>query len=205
MVCSVMKFVPLIHLQKRKIFDGKDGKQLSFNELLDLSDKDKIVYVLDKDGLEKDKPNLCLYPKLSEHLNIWVDAGPRVLGDVVDEVMAGATNITVRTFLWPKAEIAAIQEMTEIDIYAHVGLKNQKQRDIEVSFFEGVAGLVVFDTKHQIEMDFKSSAFLRQLRTKHSFYVYESNPKHVSYWEKLGAEGLLVKISKIEEFEKHGL
>jgi len=119
--------------------------------------------------------------------------------------MAGATNITVRTHLWPKADIAAIQEMTENDIYAHVGLKNQKQRDIEVPFFEGVAGLVVFDTKHQIEMDFKSSDILRQLRTKYRFYVYESNPKHVSYWEKLGVKGLLVEINKIKEFEKHDL
>jgi uncharacterized protein related to proFAR isomerase len=198
-----MEIIPLITLEKRTILETK--QKTTETKEIDQINEDEKVYVLDIDGIEKDKPNLCLYQKLSEHLNIWVDAGPRVLGDVVDEVMAGATNITVRTHLWPKADIAAIQEMTENDIYVHVGLKNQKQRDIEVSFFEGFFGLVVFDTKHQIEIDFKYSDLLRQLSKKHSVYVYESDPKHVSYWGKLGVKGLLVEINKIKEFEKRDL
>jgi len=200
-----MKIIPLIYFQKRKIYAEKDGDVLSPKELLTYVDKDTEIYVFDKDGVERDKPNLCLYPKLSEHLKIWVDAGPRVLGDVVDEVMAGATNITVRMHLWPKVDITAIQDLTENEIYAYIDLKSQNRQDVGLPFFEGFAGLTVFATKNQIEMNFRSRGILRQFRTKNSFYAYESDPKHVPYWEKLGAEGLLVEISKIKEFEKHGV
>jgi len=200
-----MKIVPLIYFQKRKIYAEKDGEVLSLKELLTYVDKDADVYVFDKDGVEGDKPNLCTYPKLSEHFKIWVDAGPRVLGDIVDEVMAGATNITVRTHLWPKADLVAIQEMTENDIYVHADLKNHNAQDVGVPFFEAFAGLIVFNAKDQIEMDFRAKEILRRFRTKNSFYAYESDPKHVPYWEKLGVKGLLVEINKIREFEKHGL
>ena len=38
-----------------------EGYRLSFNEILEHVDKDVNIYVLDIDGIEKDKPNLCLY------------------------------------------------------------------------------------------------------------------------------------------------
>ena len=200
-----MKIIPLIYFQKRKIYAEKDGDELSLKDLLTYVDKDAEIYVFDKDGIEGDKPNLCTYPKLSEHLKIWVDAGPRVLGDIVDEVMAGATNITVRTHLWPKADFVAIQEMIENNIYIHVDLKNRNAQDVGVPFFDAFAGLIVFNAKTQIETDFGARDILRQFRTKNSFYAYESDPKHVSYWEKLGAGGLLVEINKIKEFKEYGV
>jgi len=75
-----MEIIPLIYLKKRKILAEKEGECLSLNEMSEQINKDEKIYVLDIDGIEKDKPNLCLYPKLSENHKIWVDAGPRVLG-----------------------------------------------------------------------------------------------------------------------------
>jgi len=106
-----MKIIPLIYFQKRKIYAEKDGDALSLKELLSYLDKDTEIYVYDKDGIGRDKPNLCTYPKLSKHCKLWVDWGPRSLGDIVDAVMAGATNITLRKNLWPKADISNIREM----------------------------------------------------------------------------------------------
>ena len=184
--------------------EEKDGGRLSFDEVLERVDKDKAIYFLDIDGIEKDKPNLCSYQRTSKHRKIWIDAGPRVLGDVVDVVMAGATNITVRKNLWPELDISGIKEITENEIYADISLNKQNKRDAETSLFYGVDGLVVFNNKDQIETDFKFGGFLKNLCAKYKIYAYESNQKHFSYWENLGIAGLLVDINKIMEFNKHG-
>lgn len=199
-----MEIIPLIYLKKRKIVAEKEGECLSLNEMSEQINKDEKIYVLDIDGIEKDKPNLCLYPKLSENHKIWVDAGPRVLGDVVDLIMAGATNITVRKKIWPELDISIIKEITENEIYADIGPKSQNMQIIEFSLLDNVDGLVVFNNKNQIETDFKYGSFLKNLCIKYKMYVYESNQKNFSYWKTLGAVGLLVDLDKIKEFHKHG-
>jgi len=177
--------------------------RLPFNEILEQVDKDANIYVLDTDGIEKDKPNLCLYQKLSKSHALWVDTGPRILGDIVDVIMAGATNITVRKNLWHELDVSSIKEITENKIYAGVGLKSQGDRNTEIFPFYDVDGLVVFDGKNQVERDFKYEGFLKNLCTKHEVYAYERDPKNIKYWKNLGITGLLVDISKIKEFKKN--
>ena len=53
-----MKIIPLIYFQKRKIYAEKEGDALSLKELLSYLDKDTEIYVYDKDGIDRDKPNL---------------------------------------------------------------------------------------------------------------------------------------------------
>jgi len=199
-----MEIVPLIYLKKRKIVTDK-GELPSFNEMREHVDKDKEIYVLDIDGIEKDKPNLCLYPKISEFYKIWVDAGPRVLGDVIDIVMAGATSITVRKKVWPNLDVSSIKEITESGIYADVDAANQKMPSIESALLHWVDGLVIFNKKDQIENNFKYGSFLKELCAKYKMYAYEPNPKNFSYWETLGVAGLLVDINKIERANKNGI
>jgi len=195
-----MELVPLIYVKNRKIHAEKDGKDISPDEVLERISKDRKIYVLDIDGIEKNKPNLCLYPKLSEHYEIWVDAGPRVLGDIVDMVMAGASNITVRKNLRHELEIPSIKDITERGIYVDVDLKSHNVRNIDFSLFQGVDGAVIFNDKNLIKGDFKSGGFLKSLCTRYKIYAYEPNPKNFSYWKTLGVTGILVDISKAEEF-----
>ena len=86
-----MEIIPLIRMEKRKILDDA----LSDN-VLEQIDEEQIIYILDMDGIEKDKPNLCIYQRLSKSHDLRIDNGPRNLGDVVDATMAGATDITLR-------------------------------------------------------------------------------------------------------------
>ena len=199
-----MEIIPLIYLKKREILVEREGQRLSLNEMSEKVDKDEKLYILDIDGIEKDKPNLCLYPKLSENHKIWVDAGPRVLGDVVDSIMAGATNVTVRKKIWPEIDTSSIKEITENEIYAEISPKSQNMQIIEFSLLNNVDGLVVFNDKNQIETDFKCGSYLKNLCIKFKMYAYESNQKNFSYWKTLGVAGVLVDLDKIKEFRKHG-
>ena len=56
-----MEIIPLIRMEKRKILDDA----LSDN-VLEQIDEEQIIYILDMDGIEKDKPNLCTYQRLSK-------------------------------------------------------------------------------------------------------------------------------------------
>lgn len=198
-----MKIIPLICLKKRKIVAEKEGDWLSINEVLERVDKDEKIYVLDIDGIEENKPNLCLYPKLSENHKIWIDAGPRVLGDVVDSIMAGATNITVRKKIWSELDISSIREITESEVYVDIGPKSQDIQSIDFPLLHDINGLVLFNNKNQIETDFKYGSLLKNLCIKYKIYAYESNPKNFSYWKTLGVVGLLMDIRKSREFKKN--
>jgi hypothetical protein len=182
-------------MKKRKILESsrEEEKLLSFNELSERLDENRRVYVLDLDGIERNKPNLDLYQRISEYCRIWVDSGPRSLGDVVDIVMAGATSITVRRDLWPELDISVIKEIAEVDLYVNL----ESERNLGISF-SNEDKWVVFYGKTEIEGDFKTSAFVKNLCLKSKVYAYEPCSKNFDYWKTLGVEGVLTELRRFK-------
>ena len=86
-----MEIIPVITMEKREI-SKKQSKFLK--KYLDERARQKPLYILDLFGINKDKPNLCTYQKLSKDFELWIDSGPRNLGDVVDIFMAGANAVS---------------------------------------------------------------------------------------------------------------
>jgi len=176
-----------------------NGDILTDDELKSLLKKDDFVYLYDVDGIEKDKPNLCIYQMISQFYKMWTDHGPRVLGDVVDSVMAGATNITLREKLWPKMHIPSVREITECNIFTEIKIPHTEIQNIPISTSYNVDGYVLIDNNIKIEKDFQVCSFLKNFCINNKLYVYESNLKNISYWKNLGVAGILVDIDKIKE------
>ena len=65
-----MEIIPLIYLRKRKIVGKKEGEWLSLNELTKQVEKDSIIYVLDIDGIEKNKDGTEKKYKIWDTLNM---------------------------------------------------------------------------------------------------------------------------------------
>ncbi|MCK5636091.1 MAG: hypothetical protein KAH91_01625 [Thermoplasmatales archaeon] len=191
-----MDLIPLIYMKNRKIHVERKGSPIPLDEFLNQIDENKEIYFLDIDGIEKDKPNLCTYQRLSGKGKMWVDVGPHTLGDVTDLVMAGATSITIRKKLFPIEELVKIEEMTESKIYIAVDLQDKKDPDTLFPLLQNIAGLVVNYDKKQIEMDFDSRELLRKLCNKYSVYAVESEKENIPYWEKIGVKGVLLDFSK---------
>lgn len=197
-----MEIIPLIKLKKRKIIDEDES---SSDNIFEQIDEEQLLYILDLDGIEKDKPNLCTYQKLSKSYELWIDNGPRNLGDVVDAFMAGATRITIRKDLCLQLDIPSIRELTENKIYININLEDQKTHVSEDMFYHEIDGLVNFNDREKIRLDFRYSDFLKQFSIKNKIYSYELDPLNVSYWKNYGMEGLLVEIKKLQEFKKYAL
>ncbi|MCK5459308.1 MAG: hypothetical protein KAI20_05405 [Thermoplasmatales archaeon] len=190
-----MKIIPLIYFQKRKIYAEKDRDALSLKDLLTYIDKGAEVYVYDKDGVEKDKPNLCTYPKLSEHCKIWVDCGPRTLGDVVDVVMAGATSMTLRKNLWPKVDVSSIREITESNIYEMLGPQNRTDQISSFSLSSDVDGFVISSDKDKFKRDFIYDETIKNICNKFNATVIESDETFFPHWKNIGASALLIELN----------
>lgn len=192
-----MNIIPLLHMKKKRIRTTQDAV-IQVREVFKRIKKDTELYILDDDGITENKPNLSLYQQLSERYTLWVDTGPRSLGEVMDVVMAGATTVVVRTYRWPKIDLANIREITECDIYAIL------ENDKEPMLLSEVNGLVFFPVKDQTEENNSPHPLLRGFIEKLPIYVYEPDPKKEHDWEAAGVTGVLIDIENIEENKTYG-
>jgi len=187
-----MQIIPLIEINNKKIQNSERLEKLT---------EDDLLYVIDLDGIEKDKSNLDIYQKLSKKYQLWIDAAPRKLGDVVDIFMAGATNITLRKTFYPQLNLERIREVTENKIYENIEIYNQTVL-YDDFFFEDVDGLINFYSREELEQDFKKYEVIKNFSTKNKIHIYENNKQNIEYWNKFNPEGFLVDISKYWEFKQ---
>ena len=195
-----MDLIPLIYMENRKIYLEKETTDaLSAEDFLKQVEEGKQIYVLDLDGIKKDKPNLCNYQKLSSSYNLWIDNGPRDLGDVVDAFMAGATDITLRKNLGKIIEINDIREITENKIYVNIDFVKQPLSAVEELYYHAADGLVTFNSKDKIEADLKYADLLKTMKSKNRIYSYETTLLNQKYWEAKGVEGILIDLNQLKE------
>jgi hypothetical protein len=192
-----MIIVPLISVKKGDLYDGINGSVLSLDELFTKTEKDAMVYVLDYDGVDHRNPNLELYQKLTEHCVLWIDNGPRRIDDVMDTIMAGATNLSLRPNLWPDMVLQEVFELTDDEVYLTLASPRQEP---PFSFAQGITGIVLFS---QDQSDVITTHSVRET-TPLKTYLYTASSATIGYWEERGITGLLVDLSKKEGYD-HGV
>lgn len=195
-----MEIIPCVTLKNYKIINNS----ISVTNISEYIKEEEILYILDLDGIEKGKLNLCTFQKLSSKYQLWIDCGPRNIGDVVDIFMAGATSITVRRTLNPSFSISDIRDISDSKVYLKIDFKDYKNYSDDDLFLKDYDGIVNFNNKEEIEQDFKFGEYLNKITMQNKIYYFEDNPKNNSYWERFGATGLLVDINKFKGF-KNGL
>lgn len=191
-----MNIVPLVAIKNRMLLDGKDGNQISIDNLFKRVEKDTMLYVLDLDGIERNNPSLDLCQKLTEHCTLWIDEGPRRLDDIMDTIMAGATNITLREELWPEMDLLNVFELTENEIYMCINSRQIQQSQITM-FPQREIGVVVFNKELPTNNDSIPENVLKNLAIKHKIYLYTAKSNTSSVFEERGITGILVDLNKI--------
>ena len=191
-----MNIVPLIAIKKGILLDGKDGNHISIEDLFKRVEKDTLLYVLDLDGIEHNNPALDLCQKLTEHCTLWIDDGPRRLDDIMDTIMAGATNITLREELWPEMDLPNVFELTDDEVYFCINPAHGQAFQITLSNHPDI-GVVVFNQEPLTNDDFNFASFFKNLAIKHKIYLYTVASNTNSLWEERGVTGILVDLNKI--------
>lgn len=198
-----MKIIPLIHIQQGILRETDKGKELSYDEVVSHIKEDTVLYVLDVDGIQNNKPNLSLYKRLSNHCLLWIDTGPRSLDDVVDVVMAGASTITIRKNIWPSVDLFALHDLTEDEIF-FVFDQEHTTKHIELSVFPDIVGAVVFYDEKQIRKNFSYSAYLKEIAKKSKLFIYNVDPTNMEYWKEQDITGVLVDIKRMNGYTNNG-
>ncbi len=192
-----MEIIPFIIIKNRKVINST----IFLDKLSQYAKEEEKLYILDLDGIEKDKPNLCTFQKISSKYQLWIDCGPRTLGDVVDIFMTGAESVTLRKTLFSSLNISDIREISENKVYLKIDYQDYKKYNNYNSFLKEYDGFVNFNNKEEIEQDFKFEEFLNKIQMQNKIYFYEKEIRNRNFWEKIGAKGLMVDINKLKEFK----
>jgi hypothetical protein len=190
-----MNIVPLVSIKKGILLDGKDGNQITIDDLFKRIEKDTMLYVLDLDGIEHNNPSLDLCQKLTEHCTLWIDDGPRRLDDIMDTIMAGATNITLREKLWPEMDFLEVFELTDDEVYLCINPADGQPSQTTLYARKDI-GVVVFFQEPQTSDDYNAMNFLKNLSIKPKIYLYTVASKTNFLWEEQGITGVLVDLNK---------
>ena len=192
-----MDYIPIIKIKNRKIVNCHNNEIKNIKNLLKKY-QDIPIYILDSDGIKKNKPNLCLLQKLSKKYKLWIDQGPRSLGDIVDSIIAGTENITVRLNLIEYDDLINIKEIIENKIYINVEETNVNE--LSSSNNLNLDGYTMF-LNEKLLSNFKIIEYIKNFVKKNSSYIYIKNKSELDLLNKYDFKGFLSDIEKIEELK----
>jgi uncharacterized protein related to proFAR isomerase len=101
-----MKRIPAVSIMSGRVVEAESG-QYTFHKneegrfrspvnVVGELDSD-IVYILDIDGIEANRPALKLIAKMSNRKELWVDAGSMTCGGAADVLISGAAMVVIGT------------------------------------------------------------------------------------------------------------
>ncbi len=98
MAAASLEILPVLHARNGALV-GPDAEPLD-EELKTIARRFSrewdAIYLVDLDGLTKNRPQVGLVQDLSGRVHTWADSGPREPEDTMDQLMAGAEQVTVR-------------------------------------------------------------------------------------------------------------
>ncbi len=197
-----MKIIPVITMHKRKMINLPPE---SAQKAIEKIDEDTPIYLIDNDGILKDKPNICTFQKLSKNYELWIDNAPRTLGDIVDTFMAGATKIVIRKKYCPELKIEKIREITDNEIFSNLEIDENQTITPFYNFYQNSDGLINFYNKEKLEMNFKYQDIIKQYIGQKPIYTNENKKENLLFWKNLGIKNFLTNIENYTEFKKYEL
>jgi len=184
-----MNIVPLVSIKNTELFDGTEGNTLLLEDVLKRVEKDSLLYVLDLDGIERNNPNFELYQRLTEHCILWIDNGPRRIDDVMDTIMAGATNLTLREAFWPALDMPGVLDLTDDEIYLEKTRQFQEQKTLQPAY-PGEIGIILFNEEALYGIVSKERTIAQKI------YVYAHSLEKMQLWEEQGISGIIIDLNK---------
>lgn len=142
-----MEKMPLAYVKSGKVVDG-NRRFDAVEKLKELGKKYGHVYVMDLDGVKRDRPNLDIYQKLSHKPFLWIDSLPRDLEDVMDIVIVGAERVTIGD-IFGDDDLRKIRDMCDIEIFLR---GNDEKEAAEKAKKFGFDGVVLVSPKEKVDV-----------------------------------------------------
>lgn len=188
-----MQIIPYIYLT-----ETFEKTILPTLDLQALKEKHKFtdLYIIDKMGIEKNRPRFCYYQQYASLFDLWIDAGPLSIDDVVDDVFAGAFKLVIRSELWSEKSFMRIKELTENEILLAVSLEGIINQKYPLYLLDEIDGVVIFITEEHQQVGFKHESLINQFLDKRPCYIFTHDT--LNYWVSKNIEGYLKDITSFE-------
>jgi uncharacterized protein related to proFAR isomerase len=126
-----LEVLPVIHARRGHLV-GPDAEPLD-EELRTVarrfSDNFDGVYLVDLEGLQNNRPDVELIQNMAKRVHVWADTGPRDATDLMDMIMAGAEQVTVRH---QTAQVRAeVEEAVSVTENVALGMEFEDQSLVE--------------------------------------------------------------------------
>ena len=94
-----MNRIPELHIRNGKVVTEKNGEYIALgNPVKMMRDMDfDEFYIVDIEGIEKNRLQMDVISRLGEEFTIWVEGGFRRVGDVADALVLGAETAVIST------------------------------------------------------------------------------------------------------------
>jgi hypothetical protein len=194
-----MQEILLIHMRR-----GKIVLDLSSKDIRDILDRlqGSIIYVFDEDGIKRNHPNVSLYQRLTNIAELWVDAGPRTVGDIVDDVFSGAQRIVIRPDLWVELDLHTVVDLTENELMALYHSSDiQKGIPYDMVFTQSHGVVLQFD-EESTPLDFKMNSIIKQICKVKTTYILDTRKQQMEKWDTFGITAVFRPLDQMEVFDK---
>ena len=173
---------------------------LSSNDLRDLLDRlhGSIIYVFDEDGIKKNHPNVSLYQRLTDIAELWVDAGPRTVGDIVDDVFSGAKRLVIRPDLWNEIDLQSVVDLTENELMASYHSSDIQKGIPHDMVFSQAHGIVLQFDERSLHLDFKMNSIIKQICKTKPTYVLDLRKQQSEKWNAFDVAGAFIPLDLME-------
>jgi len=196
-----MKRIPVVKLTEQVAFQ-KHFDRSSIDALMEQID-DTTVYIIDDAGIKKNHPQVNIYQQLATRYELWVDAGPRHTGDMIDIVFTGVKRVIIRPWIWKEVGFGKVRSMTDHQLLqlSEASVVDRQSIERSVSVMDEFDGIIVYIIGDWKKRRFKNEEMLKALAQRDEAYVYEPAGLHESTWDNYGFTGMLYDGFKNEVME----
>ena len=159
---NVYKGVPVVRGENVYVtFKDASGSDFEIQGLIDKLKEDfERIFILDINGINRDKPQLDLIKTLSSKIELWVDGGSRYSDSAIDILVAGAEKVVLGTkTLRSMEELKKVHELSQniiLGIDYDDGIVSPKKEISEMTPFRlvqevqnlGIEDIIFTDLKH---------------------------------------------------------
>ncbi len=200
---------PVIVEEERYVPYSNGGKSVNMWDLMgELGDYDKI-YLLDLNGIERNRPNFDMIQKISARKDIWADLGARSVETITDTFIAGADRAVVSTRTMSSMNL--IEDALELSrniiftIVVSEGVLSMSKKIKDSPVKKLVSRALEYGVDKIMVIDLSDKGFKKDLlhdlpEEGYELYIGGIN-KGIEYYEDK-VDGVMLGIKEAVEFQK---
>lgn len=188
---DTIKIIPFVPVLNGNVAapEGNRYRKLGNAVKIVKSSKYETFYVIDINGLIKNKPQITIIQEMSKEKNLWVESGARFAEDMIDVLMAGAEYTVLNTMLLDLDELKKICVLSQ-NIMLHMEFKNDRVHQMNIDHFADKAKEAGIKKFVMESMDYW---LIKKLAKDAEMYIFAKKDE-IKKLEDAGVAGVLLDI-----------